>query len=59
MYEDIEEELVEAGLGVKLDPPIWMDEWAIKWKKISVGMKVQTKLLCPDMCVVVMDKVWM
>jgi hypothetical protein len=57
MYEDIEEELVQAGLAVKLDPPIWMDEKGshVEEEK-SVGMKVKTKLLRPEMCIV-MDEV--
>jgi hypothetical protein len=58
MYEDIEEELVDAGLGVKLPPPpIWMDEKGNQVEEhLSVGMKVQTRLLRPDMCIV-MDEV--
>jgi hypothetical protein len=57
MYEDIEEELIEAGLGVKLDPPVWMDENGNEVEeKNSVGMKVQTRLMRPDMCIV-MDEV--
>jgi hypothetical protein len=57
MYEDVEEELVAAGLAVKLETPIWMDEKGVEVEEEKgVGMKVQTQLNCPDMCIV-MDEV--
>jgi hypothetical protein len=43
MYEDVEEELVAAGLAVKLHTPIWMDEKSAEVEEErGVGMKVQT-----------------
>jgi hypothetical protein len=57
MYEDIEEELVEAGLAEKLSSPIWMDENGKEVEEQKAkGMKVQTRLSRPDMCIV-MDEV--
>jgi hypothetical protein len=58
MYEDLEEELVAAGLAVKLEIPIWMDEKGVDVEEENaIGMKVTTQLNCPDMCVVLMDEV--
>jgi hypothetical protein len=57
MYKDVEEELVAAGLAVKLESPIWMDGNGVEVEEEkAIGMKVATKLNHPDMCVV-MDEV--
>jgi hypothetical protein len=57
MYDDVEEELVNAGLAVSLENPTWMDAKGneVEEKK-AVGMKVSTKLTRPEMCIV-MDEV--
>ncbi len=57
MYNDVEEELVNAGLAVSLENPTWMDtKGNVVEEKKAVGMKVSTKLLHPEMCIV-MDEV--
>jgi hypothetical protein len=57
MYDDIEDDMVDAGVAIRLDEPVWMDKEGNRVEeKNSVGFKVRSKLTRPDMCVV-MDEV--
>jgi hypothetical protein len=57
MYDDVENEMIEAGVAVQLDSPIWMDEQGNSVPESqSKGFKVKVKLTRPDMCIV-MDEV--
>jgi hypothetical protein len=56
MYKDVGTELVKAGLAVKLDTLIYVDKKGVEVEEEkSMGMKMQTQLQHPDMCIV-MDK---
>ena len=51
MYDDIEEELIHAGLAEKLDAPVWMDgECEECLEGESKGCKVTIKITHPEMC---------
>jgi hypothetical protein len=56
MYDNVEEEMIDAGIASKLDSPIYMDHAGNsvdgETRKDIVGMKVKVRLNCPDMCVV-------
>jgi hypothetical protein len=54
MYEDIEAEMVDAGLATKLQYPIWMNEKGevVRDENEAYGCKVHTQLTRPDMCIV-------
>jgi hypothetical protein len=57
MYEDIEKELVDAKVAVRLDEPVWMDANGNSVAEVDlVGMKVCTKFTHPNMCIT-MDEV--
>jgi hypothetical protein len=54
MYDDVETEMVEAGVAIQLDHPIWMDEQGNTVPESdSKGFKVKVKLTIPDMCIVI------
>lgn len=42
MYDDIEEEMIDAGVSSKLDEPVWMNEEAVVVEREidSYGMKI-------------------
>jgi hypothetical protein len=57
MYTCIEEEMVDAGVAVELDVPVYMDHVGnlvsgIGRKEKIKGMKVKVDLRRPDMCIV-------
>ena len=44
--------MVEAGIAVKLDVPVWMNRYSrICNEKDAFGCKVFHKLVRPDMCI--------
>jgi hypothetical protein len=52
MYDDVEAEMIEAGIAHKLTSPVSCDaEGKLVDEKYGVGMRVKVKLNCPDMCV--------
>jgi hypothetical protein len=59
MYQDVESEMVDAGLATKLQHPIWMNKKGevVRNENEAYGCKVQTRLTPPDMCIV-LDEVW-
>jgi hypothetical protein len=57
MYDDIEDEMIEAGVAIRLDEPVWMDDKGNRVEENqSKGFKVKTRLTRADMCLV-MDEV--
>jgi hypothetical protein len=57
MYEDHEEEMIDAGVAEKLPTPVWMNAKGDVCAEVdAVGCKVQTNLIRPDLCIV-MDEV--
>jgi hypothetical protein len=53
MYDDVETEMIDAGIATKHPSPVSCDSEGKLVDKIDgVGMKVKVKLNCPDMCVV-------
>jgi hypothetical protein len=53
MYDDVKNEMVEAGLATKLLSPVSIDDQGkIVDEKDGVGMRIQVNLHRPDMCVV-------
>ena len=52
IYNRCIDEMVEVGVVVKLDVPVWMDQYGrICNEKNAFGCKVFHKLVRPDMCV--------
>ena len=53
MYEDVEDEMVDAGVARKRDIPVWVDrEGNLTNQDSAYGLKSQTELLKPDCCLV-------
>jgi hypothetical protein len=55
MYDDIEEEMIDAGISTKLDEPVWMNEEAVVVVEREVdgyGLKVTSTIDHPEMCIV-------
>ena len=52
MYNHAIDAMVEAGIAVKLDVPVWMDRNGnVCSEEDAFGCKIHHKLLRPDMCV--------
>ena len=53
MYESIKEELVAAGVAVKLDTPVWMNgDGDVVDEQDALGCKVSSDITKPEMCLV-------
>jgi len=53
MYSCIEDALIECGVAIKLDKPVWMDSKGdIVSKEDADGMKVAIKIIRPELCLV-------
>ena len=52
MYSHTISEMVDAGVAVKLDTPVWMKRnGEISEKEAAYGCKVFHRLMRPDMCI--------
>ena len=53
MYDLLETQLIEAGVAMRLDEPVWMDEWGeMCEEKNAYGCKTDLKITNPEMCIV-------
>ena len=54
MYDHIIEEMVDAGVAIKLDAPVWMNKEGeiVKNEEDAFGCKVSHQITRPEMCIV-------